>query len=154
MIHIDAILLGSAVVVIAAIIAARIGARVGLPSLLLFLGLGMLIGESGFGIQFENADLAQALGFAALVLILAEGGLTTRWRDIRPSVGVASVLATVGVGVSVSLMTLFGHYVLGLDFWIAVLLGAVTSPTDAAAVFSTRWLVATRPARSTSSVLR
>jgi cell volume regulation protein A len=136
MIHIDAILLGSAVVVIAAIIAARIGARVGLPSLLLFLGLGMLLGESGFGIQFEDADLAQALGFAALVVILAEGGLTTRWRDIRPSVGVASVLATVGVGVSVGLMTLFGHYVLGLDFWIAVLLGAVTSPTDAAAVFS------------------
>ena len=136
MIHIDAILLGSAVVVIAAIIAARIGARVGLPSLLLFLGLGMLLGESGLGIQFEDADLAQALGFAALVVILAEGGLTTRWRDIRPSVGVASVLATVGVGVSVGLMTLFGHYVLGLDLWIAVLLGAVTSPTDAAAVFS------------------
>jgi potassium/hydrogen antiporter len=136
MIHIDAILLGSAVVVIAAIIAARIGARVGLPSLLLFLGLGMLLGESGLGIQFEDADLAQALGFAALVVILAEGGLTTRWRDIRPSVGVASVLATVGVGVSVGLMTLFGHYVLGLDLWIAILLGAVTSPTDAAAVFS------------------
>jgi potassium/hydrogen antiporter len=136
MIHIDAILLGSAVVVIAAIIAARIGARVGLPSLLLFLGLGMLLGESGVGIQFEDADLAQALGFAALVVILAEGGLTTRWRDIRPSVGVASVLATVGVGVSVGLMTLFCHYVLGLDLWIAVLLGAVTSPTDAAAVFS------------------
>ena len=136
MIHIDAILLGSAVVVIAAIIAARIGARVGLPSLLLFLGLGMLLGESGLGIQFEDADLAQALGFAALVVILAEGGLTTRWRDIRPSVGVASVLATVGVGVSVGLMTLFGHYILGLDLWIAVLLGAVTSPTDAAAVFS------------------
>jgi potassium/hydrogen antiporter len=136
MIHIDAILLGSAVVVIAAIIAARIGARVGLPSLLLFLGLGMLLGESGLGIQFEDADLAQALGFAALVVILAEGGLTTRWRDIRPSVGLASVLATVGVGVSVGLMTLFGHYVLGLDLWIAVLLGAVTSPTDAAAVFS------------------
>jgi potassium/hydrogen antiporter len=136
MIHIDAILLGSAVVVIAAIIAARIGARVGLPSLLLFLGLGMLLGESGLGIQFEDADLAQALGFAALVVILAEGGLTTRWRDIRPSVGVASVLATVGVGISVGLMTLFCHYVLGLDVWIAVLLGAVTSPTDAAAVFS------------------
>jgi cell volume regulation protein A len=136
MIQIDAILLGSAVVVIAAIIAARIGARVGLPSLLLFLGLGMVLGESGIGIQFENADLAQALGFAALVVILAEGGLTTRWSDIRPSVGVASLLATVGVGVSVGLMTLFGHFVLGLDIWIAVLLGAVTSPTDAAAVFS------------------
>lgn len=136
MIDLDLILLVSAVVLIAAIIGARIGARVGLPSLLLFLGLGMVLGESGFGIQFEDADLAHALGFGALVVILAEGGLTTKWKDIRASTGLAVVLATVGIGVSVALMTLFGHYVLGLDLWTAVLLGAVTSPTDAAAVFS------------------
>ena len=98
MIDIDAILLVGAAVLIAAIIAARVGARVGLPSLLLFLLLGMVMGESGFGVQFEDADLAQALGFAALVIILAEGGLTTKWSDIRPSLGLASVLATVGVG--------------------------------------------------------
>jgi potassium/hydrogen antiporter len=136
MIQIDAILLVGAVVLIAAIIAARIGARVGLPSLLLFLGLGLVMGESGIGISFDNADLAQALGFAALVVILAEGGLTTRWSDIRSSAIVAALLATVGVGISVGLMTLFGHYVLGLPIWIAMLLGAVTSPTDAAAIFS------------------
>ena len=94
------------------------------------------MGESGLGIHFEDADLAQALGFAALVVILAEGGLTTKWSDIRSSVGLAALLATVGVGISVGLMTLFGYYVLGLDLWIAVLLGAVTSPTDSAAVFS------------------
>jgi hypothetical protein len=136
MIQIDVILLVGAVVLIAAIIAARIGARVGLPSLLLFLGLGLVMGESGIGIAFDNADLAQALGFAALVVILAEGGLTTRWSDIRSSAIVAALLATVGVGISVGLMTLFGHYVLGLPIWIAMLLGAVTSPTDAAAIFS------------------
>jgi cell volume regulation protein A len=136
MIEIDTILLVGAVVLIAAIIAARIGARVGLPSLLLFLGLGLVMGESGIGISFDNADLAQALGFAALVVILAEGGLTTRWSDIKSSAILAALLATVGVGISVGLMTLFGHYVLGLPLWIAMLLGAVTSPTDAAAVFS------------------
>ncbi|GAB3751858.1 potassium/proton antiporter [Microlunatus parietis] len=135
-INLDGILLVSAVVLIAAIIAARLGARIGLPSLLLFLGLGMLMGDSGLGLQFSDPDLARALGFGALVLILAEGGLTTRWHDIRSSVGVAGVLATGGIFVSVALMTLFGHFVLGLDLWIAVLLGAVTSPTDAAAVFS------------------
>jgi len=136
MIDIDGILLVGAVVLIAAILAARLGSRIGLPSLLLFLGLGMVMGDSGLGFAFNDADLAHALGFGALVVILAEGGLTTRWSDIRPSVGIAGALATVGVGVSVGLMTLFCHYALGLDWWIAVLLGAVTSPTDAAAVFS------------------
>jgi cell volume regulation protein A len=136
MMDIDVILLVGAVVLIAAIIAARIGARIGLPSLLLFLGLGLVMGDSGIGIPFDNADLAQALGFAALAVILAEGGLTTRWSEIRPSIVVAVLLATLGVAISVGLMTLFGHYVLGLPLWIAVLLGAVTSPTDAAAVFS------------------
>ena len=136
MIDINTILLVGAVVLIAAIFAARVGARIGLPSLLLFLGLGMLLGDSAIGIRFNDANLAQALGFAALVLILAEGGLTTKWEDIKPSIGAAAVLATAGIGVSVGLMTLFGHYVLGLDLWIAVLLGAVTSPTDAAAIFS------------------
>ncbi|WP_231930258.1 potassium/proton antiporter [Friedmanniella luteola] len=136
MIDLDRLLLVGAVVVIVAIVAARIGARAGLPSLLLFLGLGMVLGESGFGVRFDDADLARALGFGALVIILAEGGLTTRWADIRSSTLLALVLATVGIGISVGLMTAFGYYVLGLDLWIAVLLGAVTSPTDAAAVFS------------------
>jgi potassium/hydrogen antiporter len=136
MVDIDAILLVGAAVLIAAIIAARIGSRVGLPSLLLFLALGMVMGEAVIGIPFENADLAQALGFAALAVILAEGGLTTKWVDIKSTIGLASLLATVGVAISVGLMALFGYYVLNLPLWIAVLLGAVTSPTDAAAVFS------------------
>jgi cell volume regulation protein A len=135
-INLDGILLVSAVVVIVAILAARIGSRVGLPSLLLFLGLGMVMGDSGLGLRFDDADLARALGFGALVVILAEGGLTTRWKDIQASTVLATVLATAGIAVSVGLMTIFGHWVLGLDLWIAVLLGAVTSPTDAAAVFS------------------
>ena len=96
----------------------------------------MLSAPRDLGVAFNDADLAHALGFAGLVLILAEGGLTTKWSEIRPSIGLASVLATVGVVISIALMTPFGYYVLGLDFWIAVLLGAVTSPTDAAAVFS------------------
>ncbi len=133
---IDAILLVSTVVLILAIVAARIGARVGLPSLLLFLGMGMALGDDGFGIEFNDPHLAKALAFAALVLILAEGGLTTKWSDIKSSTALAALLATVGVAVSVGLMALFCYYVLRLDLWIAVLLGAVTAPTDAAAVFS------------------
>jgi len=134
LIELDLILLVGSVVVMVAILSARLGTRVGLPALLLFLGVGVLLGETR--INFDNPDLAHALGFAALVIILAEGGLTTKWSDIRPSVGIAGVLATGGIGISVGLMALFGHFVLGLDWWIAILLGAVVSPTDAAAVFS------------------
>ncbi|GAB3625071.1 potassium/proton antiporter [Mariniluteicoccus endophyticus] len=128
-------LVGSAVVMVA-IVSSRIGSWMGLPSLLLFLGLGIGLGEAGFGIQFEDASLAHSLGFAALVLILAEGGLTTRWVEIKGAIPVAGLLATAGIGVSVGACFLFGHVVLGLDPWIAVLLGAVCSPTDSAAVFS------------------
>ncbi len=134
MINLDLILLVGSVVVMVAILAARLGTRVGLPALLLFLGVGMLLGETR--VTFDNPELAHALGFGALVIILAEGGLTTKWNDIRPAIGLAAVLATVGIGISVSLMAFFGHFVLGLDWWVAILLGAVFSPTDAAAVFS------------------
>jgi potassium/hydrogen antiporter len=80
--------------------------------------------------------VAHALGFAALVLILAEGGLTTQWAEIRPAMRLGVSLATVGVVVSVGVMAVGAHYLFGLDWQLAVLLGAVTSPTDAAAVFS------------------
>ena len=80
--------------------------------------------------------MAHALGFAALILILAEGGLTTPWPEIRPVMRLGGSLATIGVAVSVAVMAVFCHYVLGLTWELSVLLGAVTSPTDAAAVFS------------------
>lgn len=136
MIDLDGLLLVGSAVLLVAVMAARLGSSIGLPALLLFLGLGMLIGEAGLGIEFEDADLAHALGFGALVLILAEGGLTTRWNEIRTSVPTAGLLATVGTGISLGATALFAHHVLGLDPWLAVLLGAVCSPTDAAAVFA------------------
>ncbi len=123
-------------VLLAAILAVRVSARAGLPSLLLYLGIGALLGESVIGVQFDDADLAYVLAICALVLILAEGGLTTDWDQVRPAMPLGLMLSTVGVAVGVSVMTLFGHYALGMDWELAVLLGAVTSPTDSAAVFS------------------
>jgi potassium/hydrogen antiporter len=134
--QLDAVLLVGAAVMLVAILAVRASVRVGLPSLLLYLFMGVLLGEAGFGIQFENADVAHALGFAALVLILAEGGLTTHWPDIRPSMKGGVALATLGVAVSVAVVAVGSHLIFGLDWQLAILLGAVTSPTDAAAVFS------------------
>ena len=129
------ILVGSAVTLLA-ILAVRLSTRAGLPSLLVYLLMGVALGEAGLGIPFEDYDLAHALGFAALVIILAEGGLSTQWGEVRPSIRLGGMLATVGIGVSVAIMAAAGHYLLGLPWELAVLLGAVTSPTDAAAVFS------------------
>ncbi len=127
--------MGSAVTLLA-ILAVRISSRAGLPSLLIYLLMGVVLGEAGFGIQFENAEVAHALGFAALAIILAEGGLTTSWSDVKPAMRLGASLATVGVGVSITIVAVAAHYLLGLPWELAVLLGAVTSPTDAAAVFS------------------
>src|SRR5215469_4163589 len=95
------ILLTGATVVLAAIVAARVAHGIGLPSLLLFLGLGLVLGEAGLGVRFDNASLAQALGLGALVLILAEGGLTTNWAHVRAAAPAALSLAVVGTTVSV-----------------------------------------------------
>ena len=71
------------------------------PGLLLFLGLGMLAGSEGIGgIEFDDAELARTLGTIALVLILFEGGLTAGWSEIRPVLGTAASLATVGTAAS------------------------------------------------------
>ncbi|MDX6263459.1 MAG: potassium/hydrogen antiporter [Kribbellaceae bacterium] len=143
--QLDRILLAGAAVLLVAIIAVRLSGRLGLPSLLIYLAMGLLLGESGAGIQFEDAQLAHALGFAALVIILIEGGLTTRWNEVRPVMPIGVVLATLGVAISVAVVACVAHFVLGLDWQISVLLGAVTSPTDAAAVFSVLRRVNVRP---------
>ncbi|MFF1822212.1 potassium/proton antiporter [Kribbella sp. NPDC058245] len=144
--ELDQILLAGAVVLLVAVVAVRLSGRLGLPSLLIYLGMGLLLGESGPGhIHFEDAQIAHALGFAALVIILTEGGLTTRWNEVRPVMPLGLVLATVGVAISVSVVACIAHYILGLDWQIAVLIGAVTSPTDAAAVFSVLRRVPIRP---------
>jgi cell volume regulation protein A len=134
------VLVGSAVTILA-ILAVRVSSRTGLPTLLVYLLMGALLGESGLGIQFEDAELAHALGFAALAVILAEGGLTTDWPEMRRSLRLGVSLATVGVVITVGVVAVAGHFLLGLDWKLAVLLGAVTAPTDAAAVFSVLRLV-------------
>ncbi len=133
----NSFLLVGALVLIVSVAAVRASVRIGLPSLVLYLLIGVLLGEAVLGIEFEDARLAQALAFAALVIILAEGGLTTRWDEIRPSLAIGVSLATVGVAVTTAVVALVTHFFLGLDWKLAILVGAVFAPTDAAAVFST-----------------
>jgi cell volume regulation protein A len=130
-------LLIAALVLVAAVVAVRASVRFGLPSLVFYLLIGVVLGEAVLGIEFDDAQLAHALGFGALAIILAEGGLTTRWADVRPTFLIGLTLATLGVGVTTAVVAVLGHYLLGMDWQLAVLLGAVFAPTDAAAVFST-----------------
>ena len=130
------VLIAGTLVVLAAAVAARFSARIGLPTLLLYLAIGLALGESGLGLRFEDADLTMVLGSVALAIILAEGGLTTPWRTTRPVLPSAALLATLGVGVSVAVTAGVAYLVLGVDLRTALLVGAAVSSTDAAAVFS------------------
>ncbi len=130
------VLLTGAAVLLAAVAAVRLAVRAGLPSLLVYLALGLLIGEAGLGLRFEDADLTQVLGTVALAVILAEGGFTTDWQTIRPVAPLAGVLATAGVAISVVVTSGIVYLVLDVDLRTAIVLGAVASSTDAAAVFA------------------
>ncbi|MEV0155023.1 potassium/proton antiporter [Micromonospora sp. NPDC050686] len=131
-----ALLLGAAVLLVA-VGAVRFSTRLGVPSLLVYLALGVTLGEGGLGIRFHDVELTRVLGFCALIVIIAEGGLSARWSTLRPVLGLASTLATAGVLVSILVVGLIVHLALGLDWRLALLYGAVLSSTDAAAVFAT-----------------
>ncbi len=130
------VLLIGSIVLLVAVAAVRLSVRSGLPSLLIYLGIGLALGNGGLGIEFDDASTTRVLGYAALVLILAEGGLTTSWANIRRSVAPAAVLSTVGVAVSVLVVALAAHIFLPLSWTIALLIGAIVTSTDAAAVFA------------------
>ncbi|CPZ16209.1 Putative Na(+)/H(+) antiporter [Mycobacteroides abscessus] len=129
-------LLIGGLVLLASIVGTRVATRIGFPSLLFFLLVGVVLGEDGLGLEFDNVELARNVCTAALAVILVEGGLTTRFADIRKVLAPAGALATVGVVVS-TVVTAFGaHVLLRMDWQLALLLGAIVSSTDAAAVFS------------------
>jgi potassium/hydrogen antiporter len=125
--------------VLAASILVALGAsRAGVPSLVAFLALGMLLGSDGLGgIEFDDAELARKVGVVALAAILFEGGLATSWRRLREIAVPAALLSTVGVAVTALLTGVAAYALFDLSWLRAVLLGAVVSSTDAAAVFAT-----------------
>lgn len=134
---IEYLLLIGSILILVSIAIAKLSDNLGIPTLLLFLGVGMLAGSEGpGGIYFDNARLAQFVGIIALVFILFAGGLDTKWREVRPVFWQATSLATSGVFVTASAVGLFVSMALGLPLLSGLLLGAVVSSTDAAAVFS------------------
>ncbi|MET0864338.1 MAG: potassium/proton antiporter [Nakamurella sp.] len=136
----------ASLVLLLALVAVRLSRRFGTPTLLLYLGIGMVLGVDSFSIvDLSNPLLTEQLGFVALVFILAEGGLTTRWENVRPSLGLGISLATVSVVVSIAVAGAGVHLLLGFDWRTSLLWGAVLSSTDAAAVFSVLRGVGVKP---------
>ena len=125
-----------AALVLASVVFSRLLDRTGIPVGLIFLVIGMLAGSEGLlGIHFEDYEFAFRIGIAALVLILFDGGLNTPMTSVRRVWGPASLLASVGV-FGIAAITAVGAHLLGLGWLQAMLLGAIVSSTDAAAVFA------------------
>ncbi|MDP2566422.1 potassium/proton antiporter [Pseudoalteromonas marina] len=137
MFEIDKIIFVSAILILLGIASSKLSAKFGLPVLVLFIIVGMLAGEEGFGgITFNNAIVAHGFGTIALAIILFDGGLQTPMQSIKrvwkPSAG----LATIGVLVTAAITGIVAMYALGLSLAEGLLIGAIVSSTDAAAVFS------------------
>jgi cell volume regulation protein A len=122
--------------VILSILTIKLSVRLGIPSLTLFLVIGMLAGSDGVGgLYFDNPALVQTLGVIALVLILFSGGLDTEWTGVRPVLWNGLSLSTIGVVLTALLVGWFVSWVQGFSFLEGLLLGAIVASTDAAAVF-------------------
>ena len=135
--NIDFIFLAGSALFLFCIILSKLSSRFGLPSLLLFLSIGMLAGSEGLGgIHFDNVLFAKSLGVLALVYILYSGGLDTDWENVRPVVWSGLTLSLLGTFATAGCVGIFSVYVLGFSLLEGFLLGAVVSSTDAAAVFS------------------
>jgi potassium/hydrogen antiporter len=119
------------------IAAAKVADRVRVPGLLLFLGLGILVGSEGpGGVEFDDAELTRTLGTIGLVLILFEGGLSAGWREIRPVIATAISLAVIGTVVTAAIAGLAASWLLGLGTLESLIVGSAVAATDSAAVFA------------------
>lgn len=130
------LLLAVGSLLVLSVLSSRVTRRTGLPVALLFLGIGIVAGQLLFGdIRFADFHLALRLGTVALVLILFDGGLNTPLAAVKRGLGPAGALATAGVLITAGVVALAAR-LLGLSWAESLLIGAVVSSTDAAAVFS------------------
>lgn len=135
--NLELYLLISALLMLLSVVSSKLSDKFGIPALFIFLGLGMLAGSDGIlGIYFDNAKLAQSVGTLALIFILFGGGLDTSWKAIKPVLGAGLALATFGVIFTALFVALSVRYLLDFTWQESLLLGAIISSTDAAAVFA------------------
>jgi len=134
---IDSFVLLGGLLLICGVIVAKFSNKLGLPSLVLFILVGMAIGSDGLGIvYFDNVNTAQLIGIMALIIILFEGGLQTKWATVR-SVAVPSLsLATLGVLLTSGIVGYTAYLIFDVTLLEGLLFGAIVGSTDAAAVFA------------------
>ena len=131
------ILFIGSILLLISIIAGKTTSKLGVPTLIFFLIVGILAGSEGIGgIHFDNTTVAQLIGIVALNFILFSGGLDTNWKVIRPVLWRGVMLSTTGVLLTAFSVGIFVHLVFNFTLAEGVLLGAIVSATDAAAVFS------------------
>jgi len=134
---IEKIILVASVLLFISILAGKTSFRLGIPTLILFLAVGMLAGSEGIGgIPFDNPGIAQFIGVVALNFILFSGGFETDWTSVKPVFGQALTLSVLGVLITAGILGLFVWWVTDFTLLEALLLGSIVSSTDAAAVFS------------------
>ncbi|MDR1782288.1 MAG: potassium/proton antiporter [Bacilli bacterium] len=130
-------LLGIAIILLVSVLSSKIMVKIGVPTLLVFILIGMFLGEDGFvGINFDNAKIANDLGFFALAIIIFYGGLSTNWQKAKKSLVPSGILASVGIVITTFIIALFVNLVFHLPLLEGLLLGAILSSTDPASVFS------------------
>ena len=131
------LLLAGGLLVFTSLLAGVLSSRLGLPFLLVFLVAGMLVGVDGpVGLHFDNVQLSAWVGNAALAMILLEGGISTRMSTFRSGFRAALALATIGVALTSAMVGAVAMFAMNVDWRYGLLLGAIVSSTDAAAVFS------------------
>lgn len=128
------ILIGASLLAVSAVTSV-VSFRAGVPILLIFLGIGLLAGEDGLGLGFDNQDITFFIASLALAVILFDSGFQTRLQSLRVAAWPAGVLATLGVALTAALVAPVAWLVLDLSWMQALLLGAIVGSTDAAAVF-------------------
>ncbi|PWH86779.1 potassium/proton antiporter [Brumimicrobium oceani] len=130
------LLIGSLLLFISIVIG-KTSSRFGVPTLLLFLTIGMMAGSDGIaGIKFDNPKIAQFIGIVSLNFILFSGGLDTNWKTVKPILREGVVLSTIGVFFTAMSLGLFVFWLTDFTIYESLLLGSIVSSTDAAAVFS------------------
>lgn len=135
--NLEALILIFAILFLSCVILSKFSDRYGIPALLIFIFVGMFAGSDGvLGIPFDNGKIAQDIGMLCLILILFSGGFDTSFKLIRPVLKEGIVLATLGVVLTAIFIALFCYYLFDFSFNDALLLGAIISSTDAAAVFA------------------